>query len=66
MRCSLASIIQPLILLRGVSSWLNNAESIQRIIIRRVLAGKIQKHLIKPITWLEAVASSWNNHPTPF
>jgi hypothetical protein len=47
-------------------SWLNMSESIQRILIRRGLAGQ---HPTKPseiIAWLEAVARAWNRNPTPF
>jgi hypothetical protein len=47
-------------------SWLNMAESIQRILQRRALAGQ---HPTKPgeiIDWLEAAARGWNLDPTPF
>lgn len=47
-------------------SWLNMAESIQRILERRALDGQ---HPITPekiITGLEAVAQTWNRQPTPF
>jgi hypothetical protein len=47
-------------------SWLNMAESVQRILKQRALAGQ---HPTKPhqiITWLEAVARAWNRNPTPF
>lgn len=47
-------------------SWLNMAESIQRILIRRGLAGQPPKTPAQIIGWLEAVARGWNNDPTPF
>ncbi len=47
-------------------SWLNMAESIQRIIIRRALDGQNPETPEQIIAWLEAVARGWNNDPTPF
>jgi len=47
-------------------SWLNMAESIQRILVRRALAGQNPETPQQIIAWLEAVARSWNNDPTPF
>jgi hypothetical protein len=47
-------------------SWLNMAESIQRIIIRRALDGQNPETPEQIIDWLEAVARGWNNDPTPF
>jgi hypothetical protein len=47
-------------------SWLNMAESIQRVLKRRALDGQ---HPPKPeeiIAWIEAVARHWNDDPTPF
>ncbi|MEO6320702.1 MAG: hypothetical protein ABIO73_08870, partial [Polaromonas sp.] len=47
-------------------SWLNRAESIQRIISRRALAGQ---HLQTPqqiIDALEATVKGWNQESTPF
>ena len=47
-------------------SWLNMAESIQRILKRRAIDGQ---HLASPeevIRWLEAQARGWNRAPTPF
>jgi hypothetical protein len=47
-------------------SWLNMAESIQRIIGRRALAGQYphtQEHIIKA---LESTVKGWNQDPTPF
>jgi len=47
-------------------SWLNMAESIQRLLKRRALDGQYptSPHLI--IQALEAVARHWNTQPTPF
>lgn len=47
-------------------SWLNMAESIQRILVRRALAGQNPQAPEQIITWLEAVAKAWNQDPTPF
>jgi len=47
-------------------SWLNMAESIQRILVRRGLAGQNPQSPKQIITWLEAVARYWNTDPTPF
>ena len=47
-------------------SWLNMAESIQRILVSRALAGQHPENPAQLIAWLEAVARSWNAHPTPF
>jgi hypothetical protein len=47
-------------------SWLNMAESIQRIIIRRALNGQNPETPEQIIDWLEAVTRGWNNDPTPF
>jgi hypothetical protein len=47
-------------------SWLNMAESIQRIVTRRALSGQHPKNPQEIIDGLEAVAHSWNQHPTPF
>ena len=47
-------------------SWLNMAESIQRILVRRGLAGQNPETPEQIIHWLEAVACAWNNDPTPF
>jgi hypothetical protein len=47
-------------------SWLNMAESIQRILKRRALDGQ---HFLSPtpmIQALEAIARHWNRSPTPF
>jgi len=47
-------------------SWLNMAESIQRIIQRRALAGQYPQDVATIIAWLEATVAGWNAHPTPF
>lgn len=47
-------------------SWLNLAESIQRILVRRALSGTHPKSPQEIISWLEAVARAWNRDPTPF
>ncbi len=47
-------------------SWLNMAESIQRILKRRGLEGHHPQTPEQIIDWLEAAARGWNNNPTPF
>ena len=47
-------------------SWLNMAESIQRILKRRALSGQHPSTTDEIIAWLEAVARAWNRHPTAF
>ena len=47
-------------------SWLNMAESVQRIIIRRALSGQHPKTAQEVIDWLEQTVDGWNTHPTPF
>lgn len=47
-------------------SWLNMAESIQRILKQRALAGQHPTDPGEIIDWLEAVAHGWNRNPTPF
>jgi hypothetical protein len=47
-------------------SWLNMAESIQRILTRRALAGQHPQTPAEIIRWLEATARGWNRQPTPF
>ena len=47
-------------------SWLNMAESIQRILKRRALDGCHPQGPDEAIAWLEAVAAAWNRQPTPF
>jgi hypothetical protein len=47
-------------------SWLNMAESFQRILKRRALDGQEPGSPEEIIAWLEAVAEHWNGSPTPF
>jgi hypothetical protein len=47
-------------------SWLNMAESVQRIIVPRALAGQHPKTAQEIIDWLEQTVTGWNRHPTPF
>jgi hypothetical protein len=47
-------------------SYLNMAESIQRILKRRALRGQQPQSPQEIISWLEAQARGWNRHPTPF
>ena len=48
------------------ASWLNMAESIQRIIERRALEGQHPQSPAEIIEWLEAATRGWNRQPTPF
>jgi hypothetical protein len=47
-------------------SWLNMAESLQRILKRRALDGQHPTDTATIIGWLEAVAGHWDAAPTPF
>src|SRR5256712_13803891 len=47
-------------------SWLNMAESVQRIIVPRALAGQHPKCAQEIIDWLEQTVAGWNLKPTPF
>jgi hypothetical protein len=47
-------------------SWLNMAESIQRIIVRRALAGQHPQTAQQVMDWLAAAVRGWNAAPTPF
>jgi hypothetical protein len=47
-------------------SWLNMAESIQRIIVRRALAGTHLESSEQTIAALDATVRGWNRCPTPF
>ena len=47
-------------------SWLNRAESIQRILKRRALDGTYPDSPQQIIQAFEDVAAHWNKHPTPF
>jgi hypothetical protein len=48
------------------ASWLNMAESIQRILERRALDGQHPTTPAEIIDGLEATAHAWNRAPTPF
>jgi hypothetical protein len=47
-------------------SWLNMAESLQRILKRRARDGQHPTDTAQIIAWFEAVARHWNEAPTPF
>lgn len=47
-------------------SWLNMAESVQRILKRRALDGQHPQTPEEIIIWLEDTARGWNAAPTPF
>jgi transposase len=47
-------------------SWLNMAESIQRILKRRTLDGQHPESPAEIGTWFEQTAQAWNRQPTPF
>jgi hypothetical protein len=47
-------------------SWLNMAESIQRVLKRRALAGQHPHSPGEIGRWFEQTARSWNAQPTPF
>lgn len=47
-------------------SWLNMAESMQRILVSRALSGQHPENPEQIMAWLEAVGRGWNRTPTPF
>ena len=47
-------------------SWLNMAESVQRIIRQRALSGQHPQTPEQIIDLLEATVTGWNRDPTPF
>jgi hypothetical protein len=47
-------------------SWLNLAESVQRIIARRALEGHHPQSQDELIAWLNDTVAGWNANPTPF
>ena len=47
-------------------SWLNMAESIQRILVHRALDGQSPQTAQQIIELLEATAQGWNRQPSPF
>jgi DDE superfamily endonuclease len=47
-------------------SWLNLTESVQRILVRRALAGQNPQNAGEIMGWLGATVRGWNAAPTPF
>jgi len=47
-------------------SWLNMAESVQRIIIRRAISGQNYHCAGELMDALDSATCGWNAHPTPF
>jgi hypothetical protein len=47
-------------------SWLNLAESIQRILVRRALDGQHPTAAAEIMAWLTDTVAGWNADPTPF
>lgn len=47
-------------------SWLNMAEAIQRILVRRALYGQHPQSAAQIMEWLAATVRGWNVDPTPF
>jgi hypothetical protein len=47
-------------------SWLNMAESVQRILVSRALAGQHPRDAQTLMDWLMATVRGWNQAPTPF
>jgi transposase len=47
-------------------SWLNMAEGLQRIVVRRALAGQHPETPETIIEWREDTVAHWNEEPTPF
>src|SRR3982751_1518600 len=47
-------------------SWLNMAESIQRILKRRALDGQHPQSPAEIGAWFQQTAQAWNRQPTPF
>lgn len=47
-------------------SWLNMAESVQRIIVGRALSGQHPETAEEVLQWLEDTVAGWNLAPTPF
>ena len=47
-------------------SWLNMAESVQRILVGRALAGQHPQSQEELIAWLDDTVAGWNAAPTPF
>ena len=49
-----------------MAAFLNMAESVQRIMVRRALSGQHPKDAQQVIDWLEQTVVGWNDEPTPF
>ena len=47
-------------------SWLNLAESVQRILVRRALDGQHPTSAAQVMQWLTDTVAGWNADPTPF
>jgi hypothetical protein len=47
-------------------SWLNRAESIERVLKRRALDGQHPHSPDEIGSWFEQTARAWNEQPTPF
>ena len=47
-------------------SWLNMAESIQRVLKRRALGGQHPRSPAEIGAWFKQTAQAWNRQPTPF
>lgn len=47
-------------------SWLNMAESLQRIVLRRALGGQHPQTTQQLMQWLTDAVQGWNADPTPF
>ena len=47
-------------------SWLNMAESVQRIVVPRALAGQHPQSQQELIGWLDDTVAGWNRAPTSF
>ena len=47
-------------------SWLNMAESVQRIIRRRAVEGHHPENAETLKAWFRETVQGWNRHPTPF
>ena len=47
-------------------SWLTLAEAVQRLLVRRALAGQHPQAQAEIITGLEDPVAAWNEDPTPF
>ncbi|MGD9891913.1 MAG: hypothetical protein AB7N70_29070 [Dehalococcoidia bacterium] len=46
-------------------SWLNMAESVQRILLRRALGGQHPETTDQLMAWLADAVRGWNADPTP-